>query len=146
MLGAAGFPEGRDRNGHPLTIDLLYPTAQDARLHCDILKQQWQTNLGIEVRIADQEFEVWLGNILRGNYRGITEYADWGFYLDPNWFLDEFVTGATNPTGWADPKYDAMLAKANAASDNETRMQGLSECEAYLLRAMPFIPEFYDVW
>ena len=54
--------------------------ASDARLHCEILHQQWKTNLGVEVNVADHEFEVWLQNILSGNFSGITEYADWGFY------------------------------------------------------------------
>src|SRR4051794_7878780 len=67
--------------------------------------------------------------------------------LDPNWFLDQFVTGsAVNASGWADPQYDAMLAKANATLEPALRMEGLAECERYLLRAMPFFPIYHEVW
>jgi oligopeptide transport system substrate-binding protein len=77
----------------------------------------------------------------------MAEYTDWGLYLDPHWFLSEFVTGSSvNPTGWSDPAYDDMLAKANTVLDPATRMQRLAECEAYLLRAMPFVPVFHDAW
>ena len=98
------------------------------------------------MELVNQPFNQWLQTILTGTYAGVTEYADWGFYLDPNWFLDDFVTGGSNPTRWADPRYDAMVARANASPEPQDRMRRIAECEEYLLRAMPFIPEFYDVW
>jgi len=147
FLAKAGYPGGLDHHGQKLRIDLLCPNYTDARLHSEILQQQWQASLGVEVNIVAQEVEAWLQNIFSGKFRGITEYADWGFYLDPNWFLDQFVTGSSvNASGWADPHYDDILAKANATLDPALRMQRLADCERYLLRAMPVFPEFYDVW
>jgi len=113
----------------------------------EILQQQWHANLGVEVVLTAQEFSVWLQNASQCNYSGITENQDWGYYLDPNWFLEEFTSrSGNNFSGWADPVYDSMLAKANATMEPEVRMQKLAECEAYLLCAMPCIPEFYDAW
>src|SRR5262249_43089992 len=103
LLAKAGYPGGVNLQRRRLRIDLLGTNSSDV-LHCEILQQQWGANLGIEVNISTQEFGAWLQNILSGNYRGITQYADWGFYLDPNWFLDQFVTGSSvNVSGWADP-------------------------------------------
>jgi oligopeptide transport system substrate-binding protein len=147
LLAKAGYPAGLDSNGRRLKVDLLGPNFADVRLHCEMLQQQWRANLGVQVNIATQEFKTWIQNIFAGNYRGITEYSDWGFYLDPNWFLDQFVTGSSvNASGWSDPQYDDLLAKANATLDPLLRMQRLADCERHLLRAMPVFPEFYDVW
>ena len=147
LLAKAGYPGGLDSQGRRLRIHLLCGSFADARLHCEILQQQWQATLGVEVPIETQEFGALIQNIFSGNYEGITIWNDWGFYLDPNWFLDQFVTGSSvNPSGWSDPKYDYLLAEANATTDAAVRMQRLAECELYLLRAMPFFPEYFDVW
>jgi ABC-type oligopeptide transport system substrate-binding subunit len=146
MLAKAGYPDGLDPQGRRLRVDLLGTNSTDI-LHCEILQQQWRTNLGVEVNIAIQEFGAWIQNVLSGNYRGITMYADWGFYLDPNWFLDQFVSGSSvNVSGWTDPEYDEMLEKANGTLDPAARMERLTGCERRLLRAMPVFPEYYDVW
>lgn len=147
LLAKAGYPSGVDLNGNQIEIDLIGPNFADVRLRCQILQQQLRANLNVEVNIRSHEFQTFLENVFSGNYRGIADYADSGLYLDPNWFLGEFVPGsAVNPTGWADPGYDAMLAKANSTLDPATRMQRLADCEAYLLKAMPFIPIFTDAW
>ena len=147
LLAKAGCPGGIDASGRRLQFDLLGPGSADVRLRCEILQQQLRSTLNIQVNIATQEFQAFLGRIFSGNYRGMTEYLDWGLYLDANWFLSQFVTGSSvNATGWSDPDYDDMLAKANSTMDPAARMQSLGDCERYLLKAMPFIPLFYDAW
>jgi ABC-type oligopeptide transport system substrate-binding subunit len=54
--------------------------------------------------------------------------------------------GSLTLAGWFDPQYDSMLAKAKATVDPAIRMERLAECERYLLRAMPFVPVYHDVW
>jgi hypothetical protein len=39
-----------------------------------------------------------------------------------------------------------MVAAASATLDPVLRMQRLSQCEARLLRTMPFIPLYFDAW
>jgi oligopeptide transport system substrate-binding protein len=147
LLAKAGFPNGSDKGGRQLTVDLLSPPDQFARFQSEILQNQWQEALSVNVRIVLQEFNVRLQNVFSLNYTGITGYGDWGFYLDPNWFLDQFVAGSgVNPSGWSEPEYDAMLGQANATLDPALRSEKLAACEEYLLRAMPFIPVLYDVW
>jgi ABC-type oligopeptide transport system substrate-binding subunit len=147
LLSKAGYPSGMDPRGQRLQVDLIGPNFADVRLRCEIFQQQLRANLNVAVNIGTQELQTFMDRIFSGNYRGMADYADSGLYVDPNWFLSEFVTGSSaNPTGWADTRYDDMLAKANATIDPATRMQRLAGCEAYLLRAMPFIPIFYDAW
>jgi ABC-type oligopeptide transport system substrate-binding subunit len=147
LLVKAGYPGGRDAQGRRLQFDLIGPGSADVRLRCEILQQQLRSTLNVQVNIATQEFQAFLERIFSGNYRGIAEYLDWGLYLDANWFLSQFVTGSSvNATGWSDPDYDDMLVKANSTMDPAARMQRLADCERYLLKAMPFIPLFYDAW
>jgi oligopeptide transport system substrate-binding protein len=103
-----------------------------------------QRNLNVEVNITTQEFQIFIERFYSADYSGIAECSEWGLYLDPNWFLGMFVTGSSvNATGWSDPKYDDMLAKANSKLDQPARMSALAECEKLLLRAMPFMPVFH---
>ena len=51
-----------------------------------------------------------------------------------------FFTASGGGTGWADVKYDAMLADANSTLDPTGRMRKLSQCERYMLSAMPVLP------
>jgi ABC-type oligopeptide transport system substrate-binding subunit len=70
-----------------------------------------------------------------------------GDYVDPNTFLDLFVTGSVNNgSGWTDPRYDSMLKEANATTDPLLRMKKLQQSEAYLLKAMPFVPIYTYTW
>jgi ABC-type oligopeptide transport system substrate-binding subunit len=46
---------------------------------------------------------------------------------------------------WTDPKFDTNVAEANAVAEKDVRMRRLSECEEYLLRAIPLIPLFRAV-
>jgi oligopeptide transport system substrate-binding protein len=41
-----------------------------------------------------------------------------GDYVDPNSFLDLWVTnGTNNQTGWSNPDYDRLIAKASQTGD-----------------------------
>ena len=46
----------------------------------------------------------------------------------------------------APPSIFKGSASAAASEDTAERMARLSECERYLLRAMPFVPLYKDVW
>ncbi len=90
---------------------------------------------------------MYLESVNNQNYNGVARRAWTGDYIDPNSFLDMFVSGSVNNgTGWTDVKYDTMLAEANATTDPDLRMNRLSKCESYLLKNMPFIPLHIYVW
>ena len=65
-------------------------------------------------------------------------------YVDPNDYLGMFASPSGGGTGWADARYDTMLAAANRTLDPADRMRKLSECERYLLAAMPVLPLFHN--
>ena len=65
----------------------------------------------------------------------------YGDYLDPNSFLDCFVTGAgNNRTGWSSPAYDALIAQAARERDPQKRNAIFFEAETILLDELPILP------
>jgi oligopeptide transport system substrate-binding protein len=71
--------------------------------------------------------------------------AGWiGDYLDPNTFLDLWVTdGGNNETGWSNAEYDALIDAAGREPDPATRLDLLRQAEAILAVEMPFLPIYW---
>jgi len=65
-----------------------------------------------------------------------------GDYVDPNNFLDLYLTGGgNNNTGFADPRYDEMILKlAPQAKTREERFAIFQEAETMLMEQMPILP------
>jgi oligopeptide transport system substrate-binding protein len=67
-----------------------------------------------------------------------------GDYIDPNSFLDLWITGGTNNvTGWSNPEYDRLIAEAGQSSDQTTRYAAFHKAEAILLEEAPILPVFF---
>ena len=72
----------------------------------------WRDALNIDVTISNQEWKVYLDSVDQMNFQ--MARRGWiGDYVDPNTFLDMFLTGGeNNRTGWGDPRYDAPTGPA----------------------------------
>ena len=69
--------------------------------------------------------------------------AGWyGDYADPTSFLDVFATGnGNNDAGYANPRYDALLARAVTETDAIRRMRILARAESLLINdEFPALP------
>jgi oligopeptide transport system substrate-binding protein len=85
--------------------------------------------------------------VVEGNYTGIADYSFLPLYVDPNPFLDPFLTnGVGNPTGWTDAGYSSMLQNANRTIEVQERMTKLAACERRLLASMPVLPMYFEGW
>ena len=147
LLSKAGYPNGVGRDGRRLNIEIMFNTLDTHRQIAEIVQQQWRRNLNIDVTLANQEWKVYLETLNNVQYNGVARRAWNGDYVDPNTFLDMFVTGSVNNgTGWTDRKYDAMLEEANSTTDPALRMKKMSEAESYMLRAMPYVPLYIYTW
>ena len=131
----------------PLRLELLNPNLPEAKLVAQIFKHQWRETLGIELTLVTEEVQTWIQSVFSKSYRSIAGWADYAGHLDPSWFLDSYTSESSAKwTGWTDRKYDAMLVEAAATTDRAARLRRLSECERYLLRSMPIVPLYADVW
>lgn len=112
LLAEAGFPDGK---GFP-RLGILYNTSEDHKRLAEVVSDQLRRALGIEVTAYNQEWQSFLDSARGLNYE--IARAGWiADYVDPNSFLDMFVTnGANNETGWSSELYDRLIQVAGDLS------------------------------
>jgi len=139
LLAEAGFPDG---NGFP-RLTLLYNTADAHARIAAVLQQMWKQNLGIEITLVNMEWKVYLQQTQSGQYD--IARAGWiADYVDPTTFLDLWMTGGgNNRTGWSNPDYDALVAKAATIADTDDRYAVLQQAEEILMRESPIMPIYF---
>jgi oligopeptide transport system substrate-binding protein len=139
LLAAAGYPNGK---GFP-SFTILYNTSNRHKSIAEAIQQMWKKNLGITCTLKSEEWGVYMDDRQRLNYN--VSRAGWiGDYMDPNTFLDMWVTGGgNNDTGWSNKAYDALIAKAKATLDPKARMAALHAAEKILMTDMPILPIYY---
>lgn len=108
LLADAGYPAGV---GFP-SVGILFNTSESHKQIAELVADQLRRELGIEVRAYNQEWQAYQASTLAGDYD--LARAGWiGDYLDPNTFLDLWVTGGgNNQTGWGDARYDRLIRAA----------------------------------
>jgi oligopeptide transport system substrate-binding protein len=142
LLAEAGYPDGK---GFPKLM-LTYNT-DEAHLKIAVaIQQMWKNNLGIDVDLQNQEWKVFLSNQHQMNYQ--ISRASWvGDYLDPNTFLEMFITdGGNNETGWSNPEYDRLIRAASLAKSKEERVEYFQQAEAMLMDEVPIMPIYIYSW
>jgi len=139
LLAQAGYPNGK---GFP-AFTLLYNTSEAHKSIAEAIQQMWKKNLGITCTLKNEEWGVYLDDRTNLNYN--VARAGWiGDYMDPNTFLDMWVTGGgNNDTGWSNKPYDALIAKARVTVDPAARMATLHAAEKILMTDMPILPIYY---
>jgi ABC-type oligopeptide transport system substrate-binding subunit len=141
LLAEAGFPGGK---GFP-RLEFLFNTSEDHRLIAEFLQRQWHDVLGVDIGLANQEWKTFLKKLHAMDYQ-LTRSGWIGDYVDPNTFLEMWVSGGgNNETGYANDDYDALITRASQERDAKTRARLLADAEAMLNRDVPFLPLFYYV-
>ncbi len=137
LLAEAGYPNGEGWPG----AELIYNTQESHRKIAVALQQMWKDALNIDITIANQEWKVYLDSIQNMDYQ-VARRGWVGDYVDPNNFLDMFLTdGGNNMTGFSDAEYDdIILRQAPAAKTREQRFALLTKAERILMEQMPILP------
>jgi oligopeptide transport system substrate-binding protein len=137
LLADAGYPNGE---GFP-PLELTYNTSESHRKIAVALQQMWKDALNIRVTLSNQEWKVYLDSVTQMDFQ-IARRGWIGDYVDPNNFLDLFITGGgNNNTGFSDPRYDEMILRlAPQAETREERYAIFYEAETILMEQMPIIP------
>jgi oligopeptide transport system substrate-binding protein len=141
LLSEAGYPDG---TGFP-KLEILYNTDQAHQAIAELLRKQWQRNLGITASLRSEEWASFQDS--QQQLKFLVARRAWvGDYVDPNTYLDMFVTnGENNCTGFANPQYDKLIADAAAEPDPAKRTEILQSAERLLMDEMPIIPIYYYV-
>jgi oligopeptide transport system substrate-binding protein len=139
LLAEAGFPGGQ---GLP-PITLLYNTAENHRVIAEALQQKWREELGIELKLENQEWKVYLDTVDNGDYVMSRQGLIMEPY-DPSQFLKVFTSsGGFNRTGWSNDEYDRLYNEVMATADDAVRQELMQRMEAILTDEMPILPVYY---
>lgn len=139
LLAEAGYPGGK---GLP-PITLLYNTAENHRAIAEALQQTWKRELGIELKLENQEWKVYLSNMQHGFYQLCRAGLIMEPY-DPTQFLRVFTKDSGfNRTNWSDPEYDRLYEEIMQSNDPVKRLEMMQRMEEILTDAMPILPVYY---
>jgi len=139
LLAEAGYPGGKG-----LTVDVLFNTDDNNRRVAVALAGLWQQRLGLDTRLTNQEWKVFLDTRRTKGFPGLSRQGYIGAYNDANVFLEFFRSdiGPENPAGYANPAFDRLLDQAAASDDPEQRQAYLQAAERLLLDENVVIPIF----
>jgi oligopeptide transport system substrate-binding protein len=139
LLAEAGYPGGKN---FP-TVELLYNTSDNHRQVAEAIQAMWRENLGIDVKLVNQEWKVYLDTQHTTNYQILR--GGWiADYVDPHVFLEIWTTGnGNNDTNFSNAEYDRLFNEAIAAKDDKERYEIYQKMDAILVDELPVMPIFY---
>ncbi len=141
LLREAGYPEGK---GFPPVV-LAYNTEEDHKLVAEAVQSMWQRNLGVLIKLENQEWKVYLKQ-LQNDPRPIFRLG-WGAdYPDPDNFMKLFTaTSGNNNTRWKNKKYDQLLDQAAQELDPKKRVKLYDAAQKILCEIdLPIMPLFWE--
>jgi oligopeptide transport system substrate-binding protein len=139
LIAAAGYGPGG--KAFPV-VEILYNTSETHRDVAEVIAQAWQRELGIDARLKNQEWKVYLDSQTNLDY-DVSRSAWIGDWVDPGPlnFLSLFVTGnANNKTGWGNPEFDKLIRAIELEQDHAARDRLMLAAEEILLDEYPVLP------
>lgn len=103
-------------------ITLMFNTSESHAIIAQAVQQMWKNTLGVEVEIANQEWQSYL-DLLGEDAPQIWRLGWCADYPDPNnWVGDVFYsTSGHNDTNWGNAEYDALIDETKVMLDFEAR-------------------------
>jgi len=140
LLREAGY---RDGKGFP-AITLAYNgDEEDHKIVAEAVQGLWKKNLGVLVRLDNQEWKVYLKK-LQADPPHVFRLG-WGAdYPDPDNFMKVFTAvSGNNNTRWKNARYDRILDSAATEPKSERRAKLYDEAQKILCETdLPIIPLF----
>ncbi|MBE8166736.1 oligopeptide ABC transporter substrate-binding protein OppA, partial [Leptospira borgpetersenii serovar Ballum] len=94
---------------HPITFNLLYNTLESHQRIAIAASSMWQKNLGVVVKLQNQEWKTMLASKHSGNF-DVVRYAWNADYDDASTFLNIYRTGDNQTTSrYTNKAYDEIL-------------------------------------
>lgn len=139
LMAEAGFGPGK-----PLKFTFRYNTDDVQRRAALAASQAWKA-IGAEVELANSDLNTLNADLRNGDYQAaryqwLAEYADPTSFL----FLLESTSTGDNHSKYANPVFDAVMAKVYAEVDIGKRNALMGDAEAIILADSPVTPiNFY---
>jgi oligopeptide transport system substrate-binding protein len=142
LLAEAGFPGGA---GFPHLRILFNNDFPQHGVTAQVIRRQWQQNLGIEVDLEGVEIKVF-GARLHQHEFAIARGGWYGDYDDVSTFTDVYKsTSENNNPNWKSKEYDDLLAAAELEADPQKRLNLLADAENIFLEDAPILPLYQYV-
>ena len=124
-------------------VTLTYNTSETHKGIAEAMQEMWRKNLGIDAKIHNEEWQVFLRDLETGNLQ--MGRLGWiGDYPDPFTFLAVFLsTSGNNHSNWKSAEFDRRMAESALEPDNAGRMAKLQAAEAVVLDEMPVLPIYF---
>lgn len=124
-------------------ITLSYNTSEVHKKIAEVVQDQWKQTLGVEVKLENKEYKVFLDDMAQGNYQ--IGRLGWSASMnDPIDFLQIFKDkNGGNLSRWVHPTYKELLDQSDKETDPVKRKALLAEAEAILMDEMPISPIYY---
>jgi oligopeptide transport system substrate-binding protein len=125
-------------------ITLSYNTSEGHKKIAEAIQDQWKKNLGVDVKLENKEWKVYLEDLHEGNFQ-IGRMGWLGDFNDPINFLELYKDkmGGNNDTRWENPKYKELLNQSALESDLDKRKKILADAEQVLMDDMPIMPIYF---
>jgi oligopeptide transport system substrate-binding protein len=140
LLAAAGYgPE------NPLSFEIKHRNSADPMLFMPAVQADLQ-QIGVKALLTQNE-----GQIAYAAYRARDfQVADAAWIADYNdamsfLYLQQSDTGAQNYGDYANPRFDALLGRANNEPDKVKRGRYMIEAETIMIADAPVVPVYYYV-
>ena len=147
-LKGGGYSSGEAPNfpalDEPITIS--YSNTERNASVAQSVQKQWESALGIHVRLEAVEPKVFFQRVSKREYQ--IAAGSWSAdFNDPVNFLEVFKykEGSTNNTGWESAEYVDLLNRSAICKPGEERDQVMRKAEAILMEQLPIIPVFHFV-
>ncbi|MFA0052952.1 ABC transporter substrate-binding protein [Vibrio breoganii] len=140
LLAEAGFDKS-----NPLTFTLLYNTSENHKKIATAVQSMWAKDLGVKVTLENQEWKTYLDTRRQGDF-DVTRAGWCGDYNEASSFLSLMQSNnSSNDPKYHSEAYDALMAKAMAATSDAEREALYVEAEKQLAKDMPIAPIYQYV-
>ncbi|MZI94134.1 oligopeptide ABC transporter substrate-binding protein OppA [Vibrio sp. CAIM 722] len=138
LMKEAGFDKQ-----HPLKGTLLYNTSATNKEIAVAITSMWNKTLGTDITLENQEWKSYLSSRKQGNFDIMR--ASWcGDYNEASTFLSLYTAGnERNYAFYSNPTYDAVMNRAQVATDLGERNHNYDQAESMLSQDMPIAPIYY---
>jgi oligopeptide transport system substrate-binding protein len=125
-----------------LDLTLMFSTSSNQQKIAEAIQRMWKTNLGLDVKVVNQEWRVYLVTTLDPAATPQIWRSGWcPDYLDANNFDRDAVAfgGAQNPTegggfNWKNDEYEKLVADAARELDPKKRVALYAQAEEILVK------------
>jgi oligopeptide transport system substrate-binding protein len=141
LYSKAGYSTQR-----PLVVEVRYNSGEVHNRLAVAVASMWKDALGVETTLYAEEFRALLQTIQARQETEVFRSSWVGDYNDAFSFAQLLQSGfGINLTGYANPRYDDLLAEAVAQADPQRRRLLLEEAERVMLADHPLLPLYFYV-